>query len=60
MAHAVASPAPDSVVRTPGVHRTHRRGSMLVPGGREGVAGVAGTVPSANGRVITTTTTAAR
>jgi len=57
MAHAVASPEPDSVVRTHDVHRTRRRGSMLVPGGR---GGVAGTVPSANGRVITTTTTAAR
>ncbi|HEY6318547.1 MAG TPA: hypothetical protein VI462_11750 [Acidimicrobiia bacterium] len=57
MAHAVASPA---VVRTHGVHRTDRRGSIFVPDGRGGVAGVAGTVPSANGRVITTTTTVAR
>jgi hypothetical protein len=60
MAHAVALPEPDSVVRTHAVHRMHRRGSTLVPDGWGDPADVAGTVPSANGSVITTATTAAR
>ncbi len=64
MVHAVALPAPDSVVRTHTVHDTHRRDSVLVPDGRGDPADVAGTVLSANGRrdhdrrMVTTTVTA--